>query len=213
MKILRGGVKNLVLIIVWVLILPFGISTSAGAAQLDKAARVKDLPPAGSIDFDTAARLAIRQSPFLTKSDLEIQIRRLDEKDSKSDFFPSLNFRTSYYVNNATVNTGSVNGETTLYSRYSLAFTSGPYSPWEAYYSLQVRKLITKIAILNHLKIISQGLNLLGTSFLQLDTLTKMAQVQHELIQLVEKQLKFHAGDAENRPRQCLGNKNSLPGT
>ncbi len=50
-----------------------------------------------------------------------------------------------------------------LYSRYSLDFTSDPYSPWEAYFSLQVRKLITKIAILNHLKVISQGLNLLGT--------------------------------------------------
>ena len=151
MKVLRGEAKKPVLIIFWVLILlPLIISAPAGAAQLDRAARIKDLP-SGSIDFDTAARIAIRQSPLLTKSDLEIQIRRLDEKDSKSDFFPSFNFRTQYFVNDVTVNGQS------LYSKYSLNFTSAPYSPWEAYFSLQGRKLITKIAILTHLKIISRA--------------------------------------------------------
>ena len=186
MKISNGGVKNLVLIILWVFILLGGFFLPpAGAVQLERDSRGRYLPTAEIIDFDTAARIAIQQSPYLTKSDLEIQIRRLDEKDSKSDYFPSLNFRTRYYVNNVSVN------ENSLYSRYSLDFTSGPYSPWEAYFSLQVRKIITRIAILNHLKVISQGLNLLASSFLQLDALTKVAQVQAELIQLVEKQLSF----------------------
>jgi outer membrane protein TolC len=186
MKISNGGVKNLVLIILWVFILLGGFFLPpAGAVQLERDSRGRYLPTAEGIDFDTAARIAIQQSPYLTKSDLEIQIRRLDEKDSKSDYFPSLNFRTRYYVNNVSVSGNS------LYSRYSLDFTSGPYSPWEAYFSLQVRKIITRIAILNHLKVISQGLNLLASSFLQLDALTKVAQVQAELIQLVEKQLSF----------------------
>ncbi len=198
MKVLKGGPNNLVLIIFWILILlPLIISAPAGAVQLDRAARIKDLP-SGSIDFDTAARIAIRQSPLLTKSDLEIQIRRLDEKDSKSDFFPSFNFRTQYFVNDVTVNGQS------LYSKYSLNFTSAPYSPWEAYFTLQARKLFTKIAILTHLKVISRGLNLLGTAFLQLDTLAKMAQVQQELIQLLEKQLNFM------QERQKIGQGSAL---
>jgi outer membrane protein TolC len=198
MKVLRGEAKKPVLFIFWVLIvLPLVISAPAGAVQLDRAAGVKDLP-AGSIDFDTAARIAIRQSPLLTKSDLEIQIRRLDEKDSKSDFFPAFNFRTQYFVNDVTVNGQS------LYSKYSLNFTSAPYSPWEAYFSLQARKLVTKIVILTHLKVISQGLNLLGTAFLQLDTLAKMAQVQQESIQLFEKQLNFM------QERQKIGQGSAL---
>jgi outer membrane protein TolC len=183
MKIGKGGAKNLVLIIVWVVILL--TASSAVGASLDREGRVKEPLPAGPVDFDTAARLAIRQSPLLTKSNLEIKIRRLDEKDSLSDLLPSLNFRTQYFVTDA-----SVNG-TSLYSRYSLNFTTGAYSPWQAYFSLQAQKLITRIAILNHFRVISQGLTQLGTLFLQLDTLTKMAQVQHELIQLAEKKLQF----------------------
>ena len=109
MKISNGGVKNLVLIILWVFILMGGFFLPpAGAVQLERDSRGRYLPTAETIDYDTAARIAIQQSPYLTKSDLEIQIRRLDEKDSKSDYFPSLNFRTRYYVNNVSVSGNSL---------------------------------------------------------------------------------------------------------
>ena len=149
------------------------------------------------MDFDTCARLAIRQSPFLTKSDLEIQVRRLDESDSKADFFPSLNFRTRYYLTDLSqAGSGS--------SPYSLDFISDPYSPVEAYFSLQVRKLITRIAILNHLKVISEGLQRLGRMFLEMDAMTQVAQVQTELIQLAEKNLTY------TQERQKIGQGTAL---
>jgi hypothetical protein len=41
-------------------------------------------PGPETADFDACVRLALRQSPYFTKSSLEIDIRRLDEKDSKA---------------------------------------------------------------------------------------------------------------------------------
>ena len=61
----------------------------------------------------------------------------------------------------------------------------------EAYFSLQVRKLITRIAILNHLKVISEGLQRLGGMFLKMDAMAQVAQIQTELIQLAEKNLTY----------------------
>ena len=99
MQVLKGGVSNLVLISLWTFILLGGFFLApAGATNSATSKVVKEICPGEAMDFDTCARIAIRQSPFLTKSDLEIQIRHLDEKDSKSDFLPSFNFRTRYYL-------------------------------------------------------------------------------------------------------------------
>lgn len=154
----------------------------AGAAPPEPGRAPQELPLTEPLDFDACARLAIRQSPFLTKSDLEIQLRRLDEADSKSDFTPSVNFRTRYYVTDLS-RTGLNN------SPYSLEFVSEPYSPIEAYFSLQVRKLITKIAVLNHLQAISEGLHRLGRLFLEMEGMRQLIQVQNELVQVAEKNL------------------------
>lgn len=191
--------KNLVLVSFLALILLGGLFLApAGAVQPPRHPETQDLSGPEAMDFDACARLAIRQSPFLTKSDLEIQVRRLDETDSKADLFPSINFRTRYYVNSFS-QTGLGSS-----SRYSLDFTSDPYSPIEAYFSLQVRKLITRIAILTHLKVISEGLNRLGRSFLEMDALAKVAQVNTALIQLAEKHLSYM------QERQKIGQGNVL---
>lgn len=199
MNVLRGVVNYLVLVSLWTMILLGGVFLApSSAAPPDRNSRAQDLLGEGPLDFDACARLAIRQSPFLTKSDLEIQVRRLDEADTKSSFLPSVNFRTRYFVNNLSQSgLGSS-------SPYSLDFTSDPYSPVETYFSLQVRKLITRIAILSHLKVISEGLYRLGRTFLELDALTKVAQIQTELIQLAEKHLSYM------QERQKIGEGNAL---
>ena len=87
MQVRKGEVSNLVLISLWTLILLGGFFlTPAGATKPATGKAVQEIPPGEALDFDTCARIAIRQSPFLTKSDLEIQIRHLDEKDSKVRF-------------------------------------------------------------------------------------------------------------------------------
>ena len=56
---------------------------------------------------------------------------------------------------------------------------------------VQVRKIITRLAILNHLKAISEGLQRLGRMFLEMDSLTQMAQIQTDLIQVAQKNLTY----------------------
>jgi outer membrane protein TolC len=185
MPVRKGEVPNIVLISLWTLILFGGFFlTPAGAAKPATGTMVQEIPPGEALDFDTCARIAIRQSPFLTKSNLEIQIRHLDEKDSKVDFLPSFNFQTRYYP--TSVSQGGVTS-----SQYYLNFVSEPYSPVVAYFSLQVRKIITRLAIITHLKAISEGLHRLGRMFLEMDSLTQLAQIQTELIQLAGKNLDY----------------------
>jgi outer membrane protein TolC len=198
MQILKGEAPNLVLISLWTFILVGGFFlTPATGASPETVKAVKEIPFVEVLDFDTCAQIAIRQSPFLTKSNLEIQVRQLDEKDSKSDFFPSFNFQTRYYTSQVTQ--GGVTS-----SPYSLTFVSESYSPVEAYFSLQVRKIITKIAIITHLKAISEGLNRLGRMFLELDSLSQLTQVQTELIQLAGKNVTYM------QEQQKIGQGNAL---
>jgi outer membrane protein TolC len=185
MQVLKGAVPDLVLIGLWTVIFLGGFFLApAGATNPATGKAVPEISPTEPLDFDTCARLAIRQSPFLTKSNLEIQIRHLDEKDSKADFLPSFNFQTRYYP--TTISQGGVTS-----NQYYLNFVSEPYSPVIAYFSLQVRKIITRLAIQNHLKAISEGLHRLGRMFLELDSLTQLAQIQTELIQAAGKNLDF----------------------
>lgn len=156
-----------------------------------------ELTAGTALDFDACARLAIRQSPYLTKSEVEIDIRRLAETDSKADFLPSVNFRSRYYVSDLS-RTGFHP------SPYSLEFVSEPYSPVDAYFSLQVRKLLTKIARLHHLQAIAEGLQRLGRSFLELAAQQQLAQNQAEYLAIAAKHLLY------TQTRQNLGSADQL---
>ncbi len=138
----------------------------------------------GPLDFAACVRLALRQSPYLTKSAVEIDIRRLAETDSKADFLPSVNFRTRYYVSDL-----SRTGYNP--SPYSLEFVSEPYSPLEAYFSLQVRKLFTKLAVLNHLQAIAEGLQRLGRAFLELAAQQQLARNHADYLAAAERYLLY----------------------
>jgi outer membrane protein TolC len=142
--------------------------------------------PAGerSLDFDTAVGVAIRQSPFFTKSALEIELKQLDESDSRWSFLPSVTLRTRYFVNRPDV--AGLNAKS-----YAVDFLAEDYNPLQAYISLQVRKLLTRIAVLSHLQVISQGLHRLARGFLQLDNLNRLAAVQQEQVKLAEKSLAY----------------------
>jgi outer membrane protein TolC len=149
-----------------------------------KSTSIGDSSREGSIDFDAAVGLALRQSPFFTKSSLEIDIRRLDETDSRFAFIPSITVRTRYFVNQPTV--PNINPRA-----YSVEFRTEEYNPIEAYVSLKARKLFTRIAIMGHLQVISRGLQRLAQGFLQLDNLNRLALIQEKLVRLAEKNLTY----------------------
>jgi outer membrane protein TolC len=143
--------------------------------------------PGAPLTFEEAVKIALTQSPAFTKSSLEIDIGRLDETDSRYAMVPPLTFRTYYYVNRPT----GVN-----YTKpYSLNFSTDPYNPLGAYFSLQARKLATQAAILGHMGVISGGLLGLGSCYLQLDSLRKQVGIQKDLIKVAQENLTY----AENR--------------
>ena len=144
-------------------------------------------PLAAPLTFEEAVKIALTQSPAFTKSSLEIDIGRMDETDSRYAMVPPLTFRTYYYVNRPS---GTGYGKP-----YSLNFSTEPYNPLGAYFTLQAQKLATQAAILSHIGVISSGLLNLGSCYLQLDALHKQAGIQKDLIKVAQENLTY----AENR--------------
>jgi outer membrane protein TolC len=161
-----------------------GVMGWCGPAQGANQPPAAQIPPSGSpLTFDEAVKIAITQSPNLKKSSVDIDIRQMDETDSRYGMVPPLTFSSVYYVNRPS---GAAYGKP-----YSLNFTTTPYNPLGAYFTLQAQKLATQAAILNHLSIISLSLESLGTFYLQLETLHKVAGYRKEIIKLAQEKLTY----------------------
>jgi outer membrane protein TolC len=177
-----------VFLIIAMLVMAGGVMCWCPPAQgADQPPAVQTPPPGTPLTFEEAVKIALTQSPAFTKSSLEIDIGRLDETDSRYAMVPPLTFRTYYYVNRPS---GAGYGKP-----YSLNFSTDPYNPIGAYFTLQARKLATKAAILGHMGVISGGLQNLGSTYLQLETLHKQAALQKDLIKVAQENLTY----AENR--------------
>lgn len=151
----------------------------------------------GPVNYERAVRLALRSSPFFTKSSLEIEIKRLDETDSKFNLVPSVTFRTQYYITRPT--------ERDFSNRpYTLSFVSSDYNPVESFFTLQAKKIFTRIAILAHMQVISEGIQRLGRMFLEIEALDQAAARQVGLVDLARQNLDY----CQNRLR--LGTGTSL---
>jgi outer membrane protein TolC len=181
-----SGGRRLLLCLAWlaVVLAGAGLMPLAGAAAAEPA-----ISPEGLQNFDQLVHLALRQSPYLLKSSLEIEIHRLDVMDSRFALFPTVTFRTYYYLNRPQ----DVRGFSS--QPYSLSFRSDSYNPVGAYLSLQAQKLASQVAVLAHLKVISEGLRNLGKLFLDLGTLKRLEAYQADIVSLSRENLAY----AENR--------------
>jgi outer membrane protein len=177
--------KACLLVIIIVVAAGTGLWSEAAQAT-EKGSVPLPLTQTTSLTFEDSVKIAINRSPFFTKSSLEIDLKRMDETDSRYDMIPPLTFQTYYYVNQP-VNTGS--------KPYYLSFSTEPYNPMKAYFTLQAQKLATQMAILGHLKTISKGLERLAQFYLELDSLKKVEAYQKELISLNRENLTY----VENR--------------
>ena len=194
---LRAVLALGLVVLIWGGLNPWCRPASAAPAASD--AR---MVPAGKLDFEACVRLALQQSPYLTKSSLEIDIRRMDETDSRYTMVPPVTFRSVYYLNRA--NQVNQIGENFNAKPYSLSFSTDSYNPVGSYFTLQAQKLATQIAVFAHLEIISQGLERLGKMFLSLAAMQRLAVYQGDLIGLCRENLTY----AENR--QSIGTGTSL---
>ncbi len=128
--------------------------------------------PKHAMDFHDCVQLALQQSPYFVDSALEIKLRKFNESDSFYNLFPDVVVSTGYVL-------------TTPYSssgRWQLNFSTGPYDPISAGFSIKATKLVTEIAILGHMKTISEGLYKLGQMLVHLNLLEKIAVCQDELV-------------------------------
>jgi outer membrane protein TolC len=175
-------------LIIAILVMAGGVMCRCRPAQgADQLPAAQTLPPGSELTFDEAIKIALTQSPYFAKSSLDIDIRRMDETDSRYAMVPPLTFRTYYYVNRPS---GAGSGKP-----YSLSFSTEPYNPLGTYFTLQAQKLVTQVAVLSHLKVISKGLERLGDIYLQLDSLYKMAAWQKDIVQVSRENLTY----VENR--------------
>jgi outer membrane protein TolC len=133
--------------------------------------------PSGLVTFDDSVGIAINHSPYFKKSSTEIEIKKMNESDSRYGMIPELTFSSVYYVNHPSSPT--INPKP-----YSLSFVTNAYNPVVSYITLQANKLATQAAILAHLKTISIGLKHLGDYFLELGTLKKLVAYQKEIVGL-----------------------------
>ncbi len=179
---LRGKVSFALAVIFLATALGAAVLTAQGNEAASGAGTQEAEAVTGPLNFDRAVRLAIRKSPYFTKSSLEIEVKRLDEKDSKYEFIPPVTFRTQYYVNQPRDISSKA---------YSLNFVSSNYNPIESYFSLQARKIITQIAILAHMQVISEGIRKLAKMYLEMEALQKAAARQDDLIDLNRQNLVF----------------------
>lgn len=177
------------LFIAILLVMASGAIIWCGLAQAAEKEADNQITPSGSpMTFEESVKIAIHRSPYFTKSSLQIDIRRMDETDSRYGMIPPLTFRTVYYANRPD-NPGMSP------KPYSLSFSTDPYNPFGAYFTLQAQKVATQIAILTHLKSISKGLERMGQYYLELDFFKKNAAFQRELVKLDREHLTY----AENR--------------
>jgi outer membrane protein TolC len=191
--------RNTLGLLLLALLILFAVSLflNGSAGGQDQGPAPADETPPSVGDFDACVRLALRQSPYLTKTSLEIEVKRLDETDSRFQMVPPVSFRTYYFVNRPT--------RQDLNPRaYSLQFVTDPYNPFEAYFTFQARKLITDMAIQAHLQIISDGLQRLGRIFLELESLGRLVSVQGDLLQVARQYLAY------TEKRLSLGTGTSL---
>ena len=155
-------------------------------AQTNAWMPVKEDPPIeGVMDFARCVGLALQQSPYLTSSSLEIDVKRLDVSDAKYSFVPSFSVQTLYFVNPPSALPGST------FSPYVIQFVTEPYNPIEVYFNMRARKYLAQVAVYTHLQIIDDYLQRLALGFLQLGSLDQMAEYQNEIVLVAEQNLAF----------------------
>ncbi len=141
--------------------------------------------PQGPLDFEACVRLAIRQSPYLLKSAMDIDLKRFDESDARWSMIPPVSLQTYYYLDRPYSNS----------KPYSISFSWPEYNPFGSFFILQARKMLTQMAIYGHMQVISQGLERMGKQFLDLGAMKGLVALQDDLIKVCKDNVAF----AENR--------------
>ncbi|MBU1565912.1 MAG: TolC family protein, partial [Proteobacteria bacterium] len=131
-------------------------------------------------DFKTCALVSLKNIPELQRSKMEIDIRRLDEDDSRWSYFPTLQLSSNYYISQ---------------DQATISFQIANFRPWEPYFTLEARILITQIVMLKHVQATAQSLKKLADIFLQLIAFSEIDTHYKQIIELNQQRMRY----VENR--------------
>lgn len=162
--------------------------TPTGANPADAPAA----PPApldnALMDFAGCIRLAVERSPYLKGPSLEIQVKKLDEKDAWYHLFPSLYFtlisdRKIAGADDQNMKVGD--------SSQTLGLTSGSYNPIAAWIQHDAQKDVTRLTRMSAVLTLQELIQQIATAFIALDTLDRQISLRREVIDLNERALVF----------------------
>ncbi len=143
------------------------LAAASSPARAASAAAAEAREP---LDFPAAVQLALRHSPLLRQGQIQLEVRRIDEREGRAGFWPAVHLQADYLINAP----GSVTEPASLH------LTTGEYNPLGAYFTVQAKREITRLAQLTYLQGISDGLRQAAELFLSLATLDQAAALQAE---------------------------------
>ncbi len=127
-------------------------------------------------DYRTGVIAGLKTIPQLQRSKIEIELKHLDEDDSRWSYVPTIELAGYYYFSA---------------DEATISFHAANYRPWEPYYSLQAREMITDIAMLKHAEAISLAAKKIAESYLKLLVQQRLADQYLQMEQLAEKKKRF----------------------
>ncbi len=178
------GLRALLTLGLLALILGICLTPRPSPAAAPKSGEDK-IVPQGPLDFEACVRLALRQSPYLLKSAMDIDLKRLDETDSRWGLVPPVSLQTYYYLDRPFSTS----------KPYSLNFNWDPYNPLGSFFLLQAQKMVTQMAIYGHMQSILQGIERVGKQFLDLAAMKRQAVLEDDLVKVWGENLAY----AQNR--------------
>jgi outer membrane protein TolC len=125
----------------------------------------------------------LRDAPHLKNSAIEVELRRMDERDSRWAVLPSVNLRTRYFIDPPE--------DPPDQEPYAVDFVIESTNPVEKYYTIEVRRILTRMAVLRHLQVLAESLERLGAVFLDLQGLDESEDLARRGVALLERQAAY----------------------
>ena len=177
-RLRERGRRGLALGLGFALCLLLVLAAAAPPAAADQPDREKLPQPA---NFNQCLKYALSHSPRLLRSALEIRVRSIDESDARWEFAPSVKLFTRYYFTRPR----------DVERAYDIKLRTEDYNPVGAYFTLQARRQLTRIAVASHGMLIEEGVHRLAQDFLRVRTLHHQSEFAQERIQLAQRTLAY----------------------
>lgn len=143
------------------------------------AAAPESQPVEPRLDYVEALRQALLTTPTFRYSQLDIELARLQERDTWYKLFPKLNLSASYDKPLSNYSDG-----TKAKSYMSISFTSNQYDPIGAYIGHDASKIAIELAKTMHLLAVQKLMEQAGQAVIMVDSYDKQSACRKEMLAL-----------------------------